>query len=85
MFYPELARRVVALANALQHDNAAALLTLALDAKDWGEDPPPLALREAWGDFLVYRVQTRRGAPNYGLFESGIKQLEAYLATENTE
>ena len=83
-FYRELARRVVATANAHQHERAAQLLCIALDAVDWQVEEPPEALQEAWGDLSFY-LNTKDltnfdGYDPHELFESGIKYLETYLA-----
>lgn len=83
-FYRELARRVVATANALQYERAAQLLCLALDAIDWQVEEPPDALRDAWGDLNFY-LNTKNltdldGYDAHEQFEAGIQHLEKYLA-----
>lgn len=78
-FYIELARRAVALANALQYERAAQLLCIALDAKDWDEaDMPPEKLRDAWGD-LHFWLNSPEDVDTFSYFEAGIQHVEAFI------
>lgn len=82
-FYVEVARRVVRLANALQYENAAALLHLALASAD---DTVPRVLHDVdvRMQFAFYPLHEarREGRPetyDHAKFDAAVSDLEKWL------
>ena len=84
-FYRELARRVVALANALQYENAANLLHLALSASD---DPAPATLGTADCEmqFAFTPIPSGDSADyDHERFDRAVASIELWLATADQD
>lgn len=83
LFYRELAKRVLALANTLQYENAATLLRLALSASDESQ-PDLLAEANVAFQFAFHPIKEENWY-DHERFEEGVRYVEMCLSKNSTK